>query len=1071
MSFQRVLIANRGEIVLRIARAAAELGIQSVAVFASDDAASPHVSAADQAVALPGSGARAYLDIEAIIAAAKGAGCDALHPGYGFLSENPALARACAAAEITFIGPAPEHLETFGDKAAARALAAKLNVPLIPGTGALDLPAAEDFLTQHGAIMLKARAGGGGRGMRLVLDPGELDAAFAACAREAKAAFGDDGLYAEKLIESARHIEVQIVGDGTVVLAVGDRDCSLQRRNQKLVEIAPAPNLPGATRAAMASAAQALCAGYRGLATVEYLLDTATGDFAFIETNPRLQVEHTVTEEVTGLDLVRLQFELAAGKTLAELDLTAAPPAVGAAIQARINAETLTADGQVKPSSGTLTAYAQPGGLGVRVDGAGAVGLVVGGAYDSLLAKVITRGRTPAEAATRLDRTLSEFTITGVATTAPLIRAILAQSDWKDGGATTRFIDDHAAELVAGLPLPPERAQAHFETLDGAITVAAPLAATVGAIEVAEGDLVRPGQALAVLEAMKMEHLVHATSGGRVLKIAAAAGQTVAEGQPLIFLEPVEMEAAIAADAVLEDLDAIRPDLSEVIARHRFTLDAARPEAVARRRKTGHRTARENIDDLVDPGSFLEYGALAIAAQKRRRTTEDLIANTPADGLITGIGTVNGALFAPDKARCAALAYDFTVLAGTQGAMNHRKTDRLMALIADQKLPVVWFAEGGGGRPGDTDTTAVAGLDVPTFRSFAQLSGIVPKIAIVAGRCFAGNAAIAGLSEIIIATRDSNLGMGGPAMIEGGGLGVFKPEQIGPSAHQWANGVIDILADDEAHATRLAKQALSYFQGTLADWTAPDQRRLRQAIPENRLRVYDVRTLINGLVDEGSFLELRGGFAAGMVTGLIRIEGRPMGLIANDPRHLGGAIDCDGAEKAARFLQLCDAFALPVLSLCDTPGFMVGPDSEDAAAVRRVSRQFIAGAKLRSPLFTVVTRKGYGLGAQAMAGGSFHSPAFIAAWPTGEFGGMGLEGAVKLGYRKELEALSDPAEQKALYDQLVARLYAAGKATSMAAALEIDAVIDPADTRRWLVGGLDAATGSARPWAVRVDSF
>ena len=1071
MPFQRVLIANRGEIAIRIARAAAELGIQSVAVYAGDDAASPHVAAADQAVALPGSGARAYLDIEAIVAAARGAGCDALHPGYGFLSENAGLARACAAAGITFIGPAPEHLETFGDKAAARALAAKLNVPLIPGTGALDLPAAQAFLSEHGAIMLKARAGGGGRGMRLVLDPGELDAAFAACAREAMAAFGDDGLYAEKLIDRARHIEVQIVGDGAAVLAVGDRDCSLQRRNQKLVEIAPAPNLPDATRAAMARAAEALCAGYRGLATVEYLLDTATGDFAFIETNPRLQVEHTVTEEVTGLDLVRLQFELAAGRTLAELDLITAPPAVGAAIQARINAETLTIDGQVKPSSGTLTAYAPPGGPGVRVDGAGTVGLVASGAYDSLLAKVIARGRTPAEAAARLDRALGEFTIAGVATTAPLIRAILAQSPGKDGAATTRFIDDHAAELVAGLPPPPESAQAPFETLDGAVTVAAPLAATIGAIDAAEGDLVRPGQPLAVLEAMKMEHLVLAQTGGRVLKIAATPGQTVAEGQPLLFLEPVEMDAAIATDAAAEDLDTIRPDLAEVITRHRFTLDEARPEAVARRRKTGHRTARENIDDLVDPGSFLEYGALAIAAQKRRRTTEDLIANTPADGLITGIGTVNGALFAPDKARCAALAYDFTVLAGTQGAMNHRKTDRLMAVIGDQKLPVVWFAEGGGGRPGDTDTTAVAGLDVPTFRSFAQLSGVVPKIAIVTGRCFAGNAAIAGLSEIIIATKGSNLGMGGPAMIEGGGLGVFRPEQIGPSAHQWKNGVIDILAEDEAHATRLAKQALSYFQGALNAWTAPDQRRLRQAIPENRLRVYDVRALIAGLVDEGSFLELRGGFAAGMVTGLIRIEGRPMGLIANDPRHLGGAIDGDGAEKAARFLQLCDAFALPVLSLCDTPGFMVGPDSEDAAAVRRVSRQFIAGAKLRSPLFTVVTRKGYGLGAQAMAGGSFHSPAFIAAWPTGEFGGMGLEGAVKLGYRKELEALADPVEQKALYNQLVARLYAAGKATSMAAALEIDAVIDPADTRRWLVGGLDAAAGSARPWAVRVDSW
>jgi len=1061
MSLSRVLIANRGEIAVRIARAAAEAGLASVAVYAADDAGSPHVAAADQAVALPGAGARAYLDIAAIVATAKAQGCDALHPGYGFLSENPALARACAEAGIVFVGPSPEHLETFGDKAAARALAAERGAPLIPGAGAIDLDAARVFQAEHGAIMLKARAGGGGRGMRAVLDPGELDAAFAACAREAEAAFGDGGLYAEKRIERARHIEVQIVGDGSRVLAIGDRDCSLQRRNQKLVEIAPAV-LPDALRTDLWAHAERLCAGYRGLATVEFLIDADSHEAFFLEVNPRLQVEHTVTEEVTGLDLVRLQFDLAAGKPL-DLEV---PPAFGVAIQARINAETLTADGLVKPSSGVIGVWSPPGGPGVRVDAGVAAGASVGAAYDSLLAKVIARGRTHAEASARLDRALAELQVTGVSTTAPLVRAILAAAPERP---TTRFIEDHAAELVAGLP--EDSAAQTFETLDGAVTVAAPLSATVGSVAVAEGDLVRPGQALAVLEAMKMEHLIHATTGGRVLKIAAAPSSTVAEGQPLVFLEPMDIEGGEATETLEEDLDAIRPDLAEVIARHRYTLDEARPDAVAKRRKTGHRTARENIDDLVDPGSFLEYGALAIAAQKRRRSTEDLIVATPADGLITGIGTVNGGLFPADKARTAALAYDFTVLAGTQGAMNHRKSDRLMAVIADQKLPVVWFAEGGGGRPGDTDTTAVAGLDVPTFRCFAQLSGLVPKIAIVAGRCFAGNAAIAGLSEIIIATRDSNLGMGGPAMIEGGGLGVFRPEQIGPSAHQWKNGVIDILADDEAHATRLAKQALSYFQGALPAWTTPDQRRLRNAVPENRLRVYDVRALIAGLADEGSFLELRGGFAAGMVTGLIRIEGRPMGLIANDPRHLGGAIDCDGADKAARFLQLCDAFALPVLSLCDTPGFMVGPDSEDAAAVRRVSRQFIAGAKLRSPLFTVVTRKGYGLGAQAMAGGSFHSPAFIAAWPTGEFGGMGLEGAVKLGYRKELEAETDPVKQKALYDQLVGRLYAAGKATSMAAALEIDAVIDPADTRRWIVGGLDAAAGVSRPWEVRVDSF
>ena len=1065
--FRRVLIANRGEIAIRVARAAAELGIASVAVFAQDEADAPHVAAADDSVALPGSGPRAYLDIAAVVAAARGADCDALHPGYGFLSENPDLAAACAAAGIAFVGPRPDHLEIFGDKALARSLALAKGVPLVEGTGALDLAGAQRFFARHGAMMLKAAAGGGGRGMRPVREAEAVEAAFATCQREAQAAFGDDTLYAEQLLENARHIEVQIAGDGTHVVAVGDRDCSLQRRRQKLVEIAPAPNLPDETRAALFDAAVRLTAGYRTLATVEFLVD-ANDAFAFIEVNPRLQVEHTVTEEVTGVDLVRAQFELAGGASLADVGLATTPHAQGYAIQGRVNLETLNADGAPQPSTGTITAYAPPGGPGVRVDGAGATGLVVTGAYDSLLAKVIGRGRTAAEAAGRTTRALAEFRIEGVDTTIPLLRVLLAEPATVDGTATTDFIDREAGRLFEATGAPVRVAEPVLAE-EGAVV--SPLQALVGVIEVVEGDLVRPGQAVAVLEAMKMEHLVHAERGGRVVRVVVASGEAVRLGQPLLYLEPAEVEGDMAQAVEDIDPDAIRPDHAEVIARHRFTLDEARPEAVAKRRKTGHRTARENIDDLVDPGSFLEYGALAIAAQKRRRSVEDLIAATPADGLITGIGSVNGALFPADKARVAALAYDFTVLAGTQGAMNHRKSDRLLAVVEQQRLPVVWFAEGGGGRPGDTDTTAVAGLDVPTFRSLAALSGLVPKIAIVAGRCFAGNAAIAGLSEIIIATKDSNLGMGGPAMIEGGGLGVFRPEQIGPSAHQWANGVIDLLADDEAHATRLAKQALSYFQGATKDWTCPDQRLLRRAVPENRLRVYDVRALIEGLVDTGSFLELRGGFAAGMITGLVRLEGRPLGLIANDPRHLGGAIDGDGAEKAARFLQLCDAFGLPVLSLCDTPGFMVGPASEDAGAVRRVSRQFIAGAKLRTPLLTVVTRKGYGLGAQAMAGGSFHSPLFIAAWPTGEFGGMGLEGAVRLGYRKELEAETDPVAQKALYDQLVARLYAAGKATSMAAALEIDAVIDPADTRRWIIGGLDAAAGTTRPWEVRVDSW
>ncbi len=1086
MTLQTLLIANRGEIAIRIARAAAELDLATVAVFASDDARSLHVKAADHAIALPGSGARGYLDIEAIVDTARRAGCDAIHPGYGFLSENAGLARACAAAHITFIGPSPEALDAFGDKAKARALASQRGVPIVAGTdGPASLEGVHAFfesLPDGAAMMIKAVAGGGGRGMRVVRAAGEIDAAWAAAAREAQGAFGIDTLYAERLIEHARHIEVQIAGDRTGVLAVGDRDCSLQRRRQKIVEIAPAPNLTHAQREQLFDAAVTLGAAvrYRTLGTIEFLVDTESGDFAFIEANARLQVEHTITEEVTGVDLVKTQIRLAAGDTLAALGLTDTPAPRGYAIQARVNLETLTADGGAHPTGGILSAYEPPSGPGVRVDGYGYAGYQTSPNYDSLLAKVIARGETLPEAAARAARALAEFRIEGVDTNAGVLRALLADPQVLAGGATTRFIEDHAGALIeAGAAFqtrtfdehPAAVAAAPVETMAGAVAVTAGLQATVGSIDAAEGELVRAGQAVAILEAMKMEHVVVAPIDGRVARIAAIKGEVLNKGQPLMFIAPEAVDAAQADEDQEIDLDHIRPDLAEALERWRITRDEARPDAVARRRKRGQRTARENIDDLIDPGTFLEYGAFALAAQRRRRSVEELKVMSPADGLVCGVGSVNGALFPPEQARCAALAYDFTVLAGTQGHMNHVKTDRVLEIVADQELPVVWFAEGGGGRPGDTDGGGASGLATPSFKAFAQLAGVVPKIAVVSGRCFAGNASFAGVSEILICTRGANLGMGGPAMIEGGGLGVFAPEDIGPMDIQTANGVVDILARDEADATRIAKQTLGYFQGRTTDWTAADQRALRRAIPENRLRVYDVRTVIETLVDAGSFLELRRAFAPGLITGFVRIEGRPMGLIANNPMHLGGAVDCDGADKGSRLFQLCDAFDLPVLSLIDTPGFMVGPDSEAAAAVRKTSRLFINAARLGTPMFSIVLRKAYGLGAQAMAGGSTLAPVFCAAWPTGEFGGMGLEGAVRLGYRRELEALSDPAEKQALFEKLLGNLYSVGKAINVAAMLEIDAVIDPADTRHWIAQGLKTCKTRHAPKRRFVDAW
>jgi acetyl-CoA carboxylase carboxyltransferase component len=553
---------------------------------------------------------------------------------------------------------------------------------------------------------------------------------------------------------------------------------------------------------------------------------------------------------------------------------------------------------------------------------------------------------------------------------------------------------------------------------------------------------------------MKMEHLVTAPHGGRVTKIAAGPGVTLMQDEAILYLEPAEIDSHDVAEEEDVDLDHIRPDLAELIARHAITLDENRPASVERRRKTNQRTARENIAQLVDAGSFVEYGSLAIAAQRRRRKVDDLIMNTPADGLISGVATVNGEHFGAEAARCMVISYDYTVLAGTQGHMNHKKIDRMLGLTEQWRLPLVFYAEGGGGRPGDTDRLGMTGLDGPSFVQFAKLSGLVPVVGVVSGYCFAGNAAMLGCCDVIIATRNASIGMGGPAMIEGGGLGVYHPAEVGPVSFQSPNGVIDILVEDEEEATHAAQKYLSYFQGAIADWKAPDQRLLRRAIPENRLRVYDIRTVIDLLADQGSVLEIRRDFGVGMITSFIRIEGKPFGLIANNPKHLGGAIDAAAGDKAARFLQLCDAFDIPIVSLCDTPGFMVGPEAEKTAIVRHVARMFVTGASLTVPLFGIVLRKGYGLGAQSMIGGGFHASFFTVAWPTGEFGGMGLEGYVRLGFRKEMEAIADPVEREKYYQAKVAELYANGKATSIASVLEIDEVIDPADTRHWIVSGL-----------------
>ncbi|GAB3705349.1 acetyl-CoA carboxylase family protein [Nocardiopsis oceani] len=1085
----RLLVANRGEVAVRVLRAAASLGLRTVAVYSAEDAEATHVRLADEARPLGASGPAAYLDAERLVAVAQETGCGLVHPGYGFLSEDAGFAALCAGSGLVFVGPSPDTLDLFGDKARARALAESLGVPVLPGTtGPTSLAKAHTFLEElgpGGAVMVKALAGGGGRGMRAVTDPEDLAFAYERCRSEAETALGRGDLYVEQLLERAHHVEVQVIGDGTgAVTHLWERGCSVQRRHQKLVETAPAPGLPDGLRTRLIDAALALArrVSYSGLCTVEFLVEDAPAAsapavssteegapaFHFIEANPRLQVEHTVTEEVTGVDLVAAQIGVALGRTLADQDLgqDSVPAPRGCAVQARVNLEATGPDGSALPTSGTLTAFAPPTGPGIRVDTHGAVGHSAADGFDPLLAKVVAhapRGGLNA-AADLADRALAEFTVAGAETNTAFLRAVLRHPVFRSGRATTAFVDDHRAELRSEVGAARDSADGTVHgAADGrdpaADHLAAPFAATVVSVEAAPGDRVRAGTPLLVLQAMKMEHVLAAPVSGTVGAFRTAVGAAVAEGEPLVGFAPDGAEAQ--ADPVEEgvDPDHIRPDLADVLERHALGADERRPDAVAKRRRLDRRTARENIADLCGAGGFTEYGALAVAAQHGRRSEEDLAVGTPADGMVTGVGRVNADRF--DAADCVVMSYDYTVLAGTQGVINHRKTDRMLEAAHRRRLPVVLFAEGGGGRPGDINPNSASSLDVTTFSAMGRLSGHVPTVGVASGRCFAGNAALLGCCDVVIATPDATIGMGGPAMIEGGGLGTYRPEEVGPVGVQEPNGVIDLLVEDDAAAVRAARAYLSYFQGPVDDWEAGDQRPLRHAVPENRLRVYDVRRAIHTLADTGSVLELRRRFGPGTVTALVRVEGRPMGLIANDPAHLGGAIDADGADKTARFLQLCDAHGLPVVSLCDTPGFMVGPDSERTATVRHFSRLFVIGSQLRVPLVTVVLRKGYGLGAQAMAGGHFRAPAATLAWPTGEVGPMGLEGAVRLGFRRELEAIADTDERAAAFDAILAEAYRRGKATNAAAVFELDDVIDPADTRRWITAALAEGAGPA----------
>nr|MBA2677962.1 carbamoyl-phosphate synthase large subunit [Ktedonobacteraceae bacterium] len=733
MRIRTLLIANRGEIAIRIARAAAELSIRTVAVFSEDDAQSLHIRKVDEAHPLRGKGPAAYLDSEQLLAVARAANCDALHPGYGFLSENAAFARRCAEEGLKFVGPQADVLDLFGNKVHARSFAIDQDVPVLPGTSqATSREEAEAFLASlgdGGAMMIKALAGGGGRGMRAVYHAEDLAEAYTRSQSEARTAFGFDSVYVEQLIRRARHIEVQVVGDGQGnVIHLWERECTLQRRHQKIVEVAPAPHLPRRVRERILSAALRLAqaVSYASLGTFEFLLDAERLDedapFYFIEANPRLQVEHTVTEELTGIDLVKTQLRLAEGRSLAEVGLSGGlvEPA-GFSLQARINMETLDAGGGARPTGGTITAFEPPLGPGVRVDTFAYQGYTPSPRFDPLLAKLIVHvpSGAYADVLARAYRALCEFRIEGIQTNISFLQNLLHHQDVIAHRIDTNFVEEHIQELLSSngdahqklyfdhgkkeVHNDQEPQSWHIHGMEGTQPIITPHRGTVVSLDVSVGDVVQARQQVAVVEAMKMEFVVQAATGGIVRGVAVAVGDTLADEQPLLFIEPVDSDVLKQEPVDVVDLDTIPAALQEVQARHDAVRDEFRPDAVERRRRSGQRTVRENIADLCDPDSFIEYGSLALAAQRRRRSEEELIKVSPADGLVTGIGNVNGALFSDEQSRCMVLAYDYTVFAGTQGFMNHKKIDRLLSLAQQWRLPIFLFAEGGGGRPGDTD--------------------------------------------------------------------------------------------------------------------------------------------------------------------------------------------------------------------------------------------------------------------------------------------------------------------------------------------------------------------------------
>jgi acetyl/propionyl-CoA carboxylase alpha subunit/acetyl-CoA carboxylase carboxyltransferase component len=1108
--FQRVLIANRGEIAIRIARAAAGLGVATVGVHAPPDAQGLHTRVTDETRQIGSAGGdpvAAYLDIEALIAVARETHCDCVHPGYGFLSENAAFARRCLAEGLTFIGPKPETLELFGDKVAARKLAASLDIPTVPGADALpNAKAAAKAAEAIGyPVMLKAAAGGGGRGMRRVDALDEIAEAFDRCRSEAEAAFGDGSIFLEKLIERPRHIEVQVLADGAgEITHLWERDCSVQLRNQKVVEIAPAAGLNPLLREAILADALKLASagGYVNAGTVEFLVSPETGRHWFIECNPRIQVEHTVTEEVTGVDLVEAQFRIAAGESLADLGLAGPPPpARGFAVQARITAT----------GAGTLSAYKEPAGPGLRVDSCGYQGLSPPPQFDPMFAKLIARSNSSGSLASALDRAtraVDEFHIAGLPTNLGQLRAILAQPSVRAGDARTTLLAERPELSAATAAAPTSDALALFEAQtgahgrrasgpadalppalpipDGSEAIEAPMGGVLVELKAEAGAKVAAGDTLMVISAMKMETSVAAPCDGVITALAdLAVGASVTAGQAVAALAP----AKGAVRGRLPGDEGWQPTMDQVatlqgIAHARFAEDSGDP-GVARQRHRGKLTCRERIDALLDPGSFREVGSLAgFASYDETGRIADF---TPANH-VGGWGTI-------EARRTVVCADDFTSRGGhSDGAIGQksRYLDELSLRLRCPSVRLLDGSSGGGSVASMVPRQAQAGVSHAQESSgaitagrprvaggggsflpghlgsslYAEQLAVVPVVNVLLGSVVGIGAAKAVLGHFSVMVKDiAQLFVAGPPVVAHAmGYDISK-EDLGDWRVHCRNGAVDNLAETEADAVAQTQRFLSYLPASVYEApprSAPDaadppdrrEEELFTIIPRKRTTTFDMRRAIRLMADKGSFFEIGPLWGTDQIVGLARFNGYPVGVMASDSRHEnGGALTADGCDKLTRHLDLCDLFHLPVLNLVDNPGFAVGLEHERLATIRKGGEWMIASAQATTPIFTVIMRRSFGV-----AGNNYATPrqeiSPRVVWPAADVGGIPPEGGIEAAYKRQLSEASDPV---ALRAEIEARIESVRGPVGPLNRFQMEEMIDPRDTRRWICEWLEDA--------------